>query len=163
MKKILLLLFVLITLTGCKTVRYVPVPEYHTLYKTRVDTVQRWDSVRDVQWMTVREVDSAQLAALGIQLKGLKNALLIERNKLLQQMSNEKTHKVDTVMQRDSIPVPYPVEKPLTKWQQWKMDMGGWAMGVAAVLVILVIIKVTKIAHKILLSVKKSFICWFDI
>ncbi|WP_311440174.1 hypothetical protein [Hoylesella buccalis] len=149
MKKILFLFFVLMSLTGCKTVRYVPVPEYHTLYKTRVDTVQRWDSVRDVQWMTVREVDSAQLAALGIQIKGLKNALLIERNKLLQKMSNEKTHKIDTIMQRDSIPVPYPVEKPLTKWQQWKMDAGGWAMGVLAVLVILVILKVTKIAHKI--------------
>lgn len=149
MKKILLLLFVLITLTGCKTIKFVPVSEYHALYKTRVDTVQRWDSVRDVQWMTVREVDSAQLAALGIQIKGLKNALLIERNKLLQQISNEKTHKVDTIMQRDSIPLPYPVEKPLTKWQRWKMDLGGWAMGVAAVLVILVILKVTKIAHKI--------------
>lgn len=147
MKKILFLFFVLITLTGCKTVKFVPVPEYHTLYKTRVDTVQRWDSVRDVQWMTVREVDSTQLAALGIQIKGLKNALLIERNKLLQQISNEKTHKVDTVLQRDSIPVPYPVEKPLTKWQQWKMDMGGWAIGVLAVLIILVILKVTKIAR----------------
>lgn len=150
MKNILLLFFVIMSLTGCKTVRFVPVPEYHTLYKTRVDTVQRWDSVRDVQWMTVKEVDSAQLAALGIQIKGLKNALLIERNKLLQKISNEKTHKIDTVMQRDSIPVPYPVEKPLTKWQRWKMDLGGWAMGVAAVLVILVILKVTKIAHKIL-------------
>ena len=139
----------LLSLTGCKTVRYVPVPEYHTLYKTRVDTVQRWDSVRDVQWTTVREVDSTQLAALGLQIHGLKKALLLERNRLLQKISNEKTHKVDTVMQRDSIPVPYPVEKQLTKWQQWKMDAGGWAMGVAAVLVILVIIKVTKIAHKI--------------
>ena len=144
---ILLVLSWLLCLMGCRTVKFVPVPEYHTLYKTRVDTVQRWDSVRDVQWMTVREVDSAQLAALGIQIKGLKNALLIERNKLLQKMSNEKTHKIDTVMQRDSIRVPYPVEKPLTKWQRWKMDMGGWAMGVAAVLVILVIIKVTKIVR----------------
>ncbi len=150
MKKILFLFFVFMSLTGCKTVKFVPVPEYHTLYKTRVDTVHRWDSVRDIQWMTVREVDSTQLAALGIQIKGLKNALLIERNKLLQQISNEKTHKVDTVMQRDSIPVPYPVEKQLTKWQRWKMDAGGWAMGVLAVLIILVIIKVTKIAHKIL-------------
>ena len=146
---ILLALLWLLSLTGCKTVRYVPVPEYHTLYKTRVDTVQRLDSVRDVQWMTVREVDSTQLAALGIQIKGLKNALLIERNKLLQKMSNEKTHKIDTVMQRDSIPVPYPVEKQLTKWQRWKMDLGGWAMGVSMLLVILVIIKVTKIGHKI--------------
>ena len=142
---ILLVLSWLLCLMGCRTVKFVPVPEYHTLYKTRVDTVRRLDSVRDVQWMTVKEVDSAQLAALGIQIKGLKNALLIERNKLLQKMSNEKTHKIDTVMQRDSVRVPYPVEKPLTKWQRWKMDLGGWAMGVAAVLVILVILKVTKI------------------
>ncbi|EFA98193.1 hypothetical protein HMPREF9019_0972 [Hoylesella timonensis CRIS 5C-B1] len=110
-----------------------------------MDTVQRWDSVRDVQWMTVREVDSTQLAALGLQIHGLKNALLIERNKLLQKISNEKTHKVDTVMQRDSIPVPYPVEKPLTKWQLWKMDMGGWAMGVAVLLVILLVVRLFKI------------------
>lgn len=145
MKKILLLFFVLTTLTGCKTVKFVPVPEYHTLYKTRVDTVQRWDSVRDVQWMTVREVDSTQLAALGIQIKGLKNALLIERNKLLQKISNEKTHKVDTIMQRDSIPVPYPVEKQLTKWQRWKMDLGGWAMGGVAILVILFVVRLFNI------------------
>lgn len=125
--------------------RYVPVPEYHTRYKTRVDTVQRWDSVRDVQWMTVKEVDSAQLAALGIQIKGLKNAFLIERNKLLQKMSNEKTHKIDTVMQLDSIRVPYPVEKQLTKWQRWKMDAGGCAMGVAAVLVILLVVRLFNI------------------
>lgn len=149
MKKLIFISIIIVCLTGCKTVKFVPVPEYHTLYKTRADTVWRMDSVRDIQWMTVREVDSTQLAALGIQIKGLKNALLIERNKLLQQISNEKTHKVDTIMQRDSIPVPYPVEKPLTKWQRWKMDLGGWAMGVAAVLVILAILKVTKIAHKI--------------
>ena len=146
-KKIYLLgmVLMLLSLAGCKTVKFVPVPEYHTFYKTRVDTVQRWDSVRDVQWMTVREVDSTQLAALGIQLKGLKKALLVERNKLLQKISNEKTHKVDTVMQRDSIPVPYPVEKQLTKWQQWKMDAGGWAMGAVAVFVILLVVRLFKI------------------
>lgn len=143
--KMLSILLVTLCLTGCKTVKFVPVPEYHTVYKTRVDTVQRWDSVRDVQWMTIKEVDSTQLAALGIQIKGLKNALLIERNKLLQQISNEKTHKVDTIMQRDSIRVPYPVEKPLTKWELWKMDAGGWAMGVAAVLVILFVVRLFNI------------------
>lgn len=142
--KIVSIFLATICLYGCKTIKFVPVPEYHTLYKTRVDTVQRWDSVRDVQWMTIREVDSTQLAALGIQLKGLKKALLIERNKLLQKISNEKTHKVDTVIQRDSIPVPYLVEKPLTKWQQWKMDFGGWAMGVVAVLVILFVVRLFK-------------------
>ena len=52
--------------------------------------------------------------------------------------------KADTVMQRDSVRVPYPVEKPLTKWQRWKMDLGGWAMGVAAVFVILFVVRLFK-------------------
>ena len=135
MKKILLLLFVLMSLTGCKTIKFVPVPEYHTLYKTRVDTVQRWDSVYFR--------DSVYIATKG-------DTVFLRKTHWRERFRNLYHVKVDTVMQRDSIPVPYPVEKPLTKWQQWKMDMGGWAMGVAAVFVVLVILKVTKIAHKIL-------------
>ena len=29
----------------------------------------------------------------------------------------------------DSIPIPYPVEKQLSKWEQTKMDFGGIAIG----------------------------------
>lgn len=136
-KKIYLLGMVLamLSLTGCKTVRYVPVPEYHTLYKTRVDTVQRWDSVYFR--------DSVYIAAKG-------DTVFLTKTHWRERFRNVYHVKVDTVMQRDSIRVPYPVEKQLTKWQRWKMDMGGWAMGVTAVLIILVILKVTKIAHKIL-------------
>lgn len=136
-KKIYLLGMVLAMLSfcGCKTVKFVPVPEYHTLYKTRVDTVQRWDSVYFR--------DSVFIAAKG-------DTVYLTKTHWRERFRNVYRVKADTVMQRDSIPVPYPVEKPLTKWQRWKMDMGGWAMGVAAVLVILVILKVTKIVHKIL-------------
>lgn len=41
----------------------------------------RRDVVRDTSWMTIREVDSAELARLGVQIKGLRNALVIERNR----------------------------------------------------------------------------------
>ncbi|WP_304154558.1 hypothetical protein [Hoylesella buccalis] len=135
MKKILFLFFALMSLAGCKTVKFVPVPEYHTLYKTRVDTVQRWDSVYFR--------DSVYMAAKG-------DTVYLTKTHWRERFRNVYHTKTDTIMQRDSIPVPYPVEKQLTKWQQWKMDFGGWTMGVAAVLVILVILKVTKIAHKIL-------------
>lgn len=132
MKKILLLFFVIMSLTGCKTVKFVPVPEYHTLYKTRVDTVQRWDSVYFR--------DSVYMAAKG-------DTVYLTKTHWRERFRNIYHVKADTVMQRDSVRVPYPVEKQLTKWQRWKMDFGGWAMGVAAVLVILVIIKVTKIVR----------------
>lgn len=136
-KKIYLLVMVLtlLALAGCKTVRYVPMPEFHTLYKTRVDTMQRWDSVYFC--------DSVYIAAKG-------DTVYLTKTHWRERFRNIYHAKTDTIMQRDSIRVPYPVVKPLTKWQQWKMDAGGWAMGVAAVLVILVILKVTKIAHKIL-------------
>lgn len=130
MKKILFLLFVLITLTGCKTVKFVPVPEYHTLYKMRVDTVQRWDSVYFR--------DSVYIATKG-------DTVFLTKTHWRERFRNVYHIKADTVMQRDSIPVPYPVEKKLTKWQQWKMDMGGWAMVVAAVFVILVVVRLFKI------------------
>ena len=127
--KMLSILLVTLCLTGCKTVKFVPVPEYHTLYKTRVDTVQRWDSVYFR--------DSVFTATNG-------DTVYLTKTHWRERFRNVYHVKVDTMMQRDSIRVPYPVEKPLTKWQRWKMDLGGWAMGVAAVLVILVIIKVTK-------------------
>ena len=133
--KMLSIFLATLCLMGCRTVKFVPVPEYHTLYKTKVDTVQRWDSVYFR--------DSVFIAAKG-------DTVYLTKTHWRERFRNVYHIKTDTIMQRDSIPVLYPVEKPLTKWQQWKMDMGGWAMGVLAVLVILVIIKVIKIAHKIL-------------
>lgn len=130
MKKILFLFFVIMSLTGCKTVKFVPVPEYHTLYKMRVDTVQRLDSVYFR--------DSVYIAAKG-------DTVFLTKTHWRERFRNVYHVKADTVMQRDSVRVPYPVEKPLTKWQRWKMDLGGWAMGVAAVLVILVVVRLFKI------------------
>lgn len=128
--KMLSVLLVTLCLTGCKTVKFVPVPEYHTLYKTRVDTVQRWDSIYFR--------DSVFIAAKG-------DTVYLTKSHWRERFRNVYNVKVDTVMQRDSIRVPYPVEKPLTKWQRWKMDAGGWAMGVAAVLVILFVVRLFNI------------------
>lgn len=57
------------------------VPEYHSEVVHDTDSVVRRDVVRDTSWMTIREVDSAELARLGVQIKGLRNALVIERNR----------------------------------------------------------------------------------
>lgn len=39
----------------------------------------------------------------------------------------------------DSIPVPYPVERELTKWEKAKMEAGGWAIGAGTALLAAVI------------------------
>ena len=127
--KIVSIFLATICLYGCKTIKFVPVPEYHTLYKTRVDTVQRLDSVYFR--------DSVFIAAKG-------DTVFLTKTHWRERFRNVYHTKTDTIMQRDSIRVAYPEEKSLTKWQQWKMDMGGWAMGVVAVLVILFVVRLFK-------------------
>lgn len=124
------ILLVTLCLTGCKTVKFVPVPEYHTLYKTRVDTVQYRDSIYFR--------DSVYVAAKG-------DTVYLTKTHWRERFRNIYHVKADTVMQRDSVRVPYPVEMPLTKWQRWKMNLGGWAIGVAAVLVILFVVRLFNI------------------
>ena len=41
----------------------------------------------------------------------------------------------DSIVLHDSIPVPYPVERKLGRWEQVKVDYGGVAIGVVAVMV----------------------------
>lgn len=36
--------------------------------------------------------------------------------------------------------VPYPVEKELTRWQQMKLEIGGWAFGIIFIITIVIIV-----------------------
>jgi hypothetical protein len=53
---------------------------------------------------------------------------------------------VDTIysIQVDSIRVPYPVEKQLSRWEKIKLDMGGIAIGCIVVLIALIVFKFWK-------------------
>lgn len=43
------------------------------------------------------------------------------------------------------VKVPYPVEKELTRWQQFRMDFGGWAMCIVVIsILILIVYKIKK-------------------
>ena len=49
----------------------------------------------------------------------------------------------------DSIPVPYPVEKQLTRWQSFKMSVGGYAVVILSLgLIGLIIYVIRKIATR---------------
>lgn len=45
-----------------------------------------------------------------------------------------------TSVKSDSIPVPYPVEKKLTCWEQTKMDVGGIAIGFMATVTVIAVV-----------------------
>lgn len=60
------------------------------------------------------------LAELGVRLKQGERAILILQKELEKAMSKQKEVIHDTVVKVDSIRVPYPVEKQVTKWEKLK-------------------------------------------
>lgn len=128
----------LLLISGCKT-KYVTVPEYHKEYISRTDSFFHTDTIREKEWMTIKEVDSMQLAELGLQLRNIKTAYLIERNRNRERNNVTTSIKTDTIFKADSVSVPYPVERKLNKWERVKMDYGGMAIGGTSVAVCFIV------------------------
>ena len=113
------ILFVLM-LQGCRT-KYVSVPEYHNVYVNKHDTLTKHDSVYQKEF-----VDR--------YVKG--DTVFLTKTKVDYRYKNlYKTLYRDSI-KTDSVRVPYPVEKKLSRWQGLKMEVGGWAIGVLSVVVL---------------------------
>lgn len=77
------------------------------------------------------------------------------REKELEHQLSQRDSIIDALrlqlasVKSDSIPVPYPVEKKLTRWEQTKMDAGGIAIGfMATVMVVAVVWLVRRFRRK---------------
>lgn len=90
--------------SSCKT-KYVAVPEYHNVYVEKRDTLTRVDSIY--------EKDSVLVMISGDTVTTYKTKILYRDR------WREKIVYRDSV-KTDSIRVPYPVEKPVSKWQRAK-------------------------------------------
>ena len=115
---------IVICCVSCKT-KYVTVPEYHKEYINRTDTFLRSD--------TLFRLDSVVIRQQG-------DTTVIEKIRWQNRFVNVYKVKTDTIMKSDSIRVPYPVERKLSKWQQLRLDFGGWAMGGTVVAIVFIII-----------------------
>lgn len=123
---IVVLLIVLWLFTSCKSKTvYVPVESVKTEYKERlrVDSIYKYDSIFQDRYM-----------------KGDTVFLTKEKYKYLDKIKIVR----DSIFRTDSISVPYPVEKQLSKWEKVKMDVGGWAIGVASCLLIILAIYIIR-------------------
>ena len=107
------LIWLLVSLCGCTTTKYVPVETVRTEYRDH--DVERLvaDTVHDTRFVFV---------------KG--DTVLDIRDRWHKQL--EYVHDTCYIERHDSIPVPYPVERPLSRWEQTKMDFGGFALGALA-------------------------------
>lgn len=107
-------------LSGCRSIQYVPVEVVKT-DTTYINKVQR-DSIYQLDSIYIRDKGDTVL---------ITKTKYIYRDKLIR----------DTVYASrvDSIQVPYPVEKELSRWQQFRLDVGGWAIGILAGAVLTII------------------------
>lgn len=120
MKRLLYVLVIFMLLTGvfssCRT-QYIPVETVKTEYRVR-------DSIRHD---SVYRQDSVYVTVKGDTVYEYKYKYLYKYQYI---------NRTDTLMKTDSIQIPYPVEKQLSKWQRFKLDFGGTAMLIVIMIVI---------------------------
>ena len=106
---------------SCRSVQYVPLENIRTECKTRdsiqVDSIYNQDSIY-------------------VFVKG--DTVYQYRYKYLYKY--QYINRADTVIKTDSVQVPYPIEKQLSRWQSIKMELGGWAFGLVIAFVLIIIV-----------------------
>ena len=127
-------------LSSCKTIQYVPVESHSIEHHYHNDTIKEKDSVITEKTTFIKEADSALVASLGLKLKSNERAILILQSEIQKLISEKKESKTDTFIKVDSVQVPYPVEKKLTKWQETKMEVGRIAIVVCIAVTIMLIV-----------------------
>lgn len=114
---------ILISLAGCKSVQYVPMETVRTdsIYVDRYqrDSIYQRDSVFVNRW-TAGDT--------------------IYQDKVVWKYVYRDKVKYDTVaiLRSDTINVPYPVECKLSKWEQLKLNVGGWAISIIIIIVLII-------------------------
>lgn len=104
---------------SCRT-QYVPVETVRTEYKTR-------DSIR---FDSIYQRDSIYMLVKGDTIYQYKYKYLYRYL---------TTNRTDTILKTDSIQIPYPVEKQLSRWQSIKMELGGWSFGIIILFILIII------------------------
>lgn len=131
-------------LTSCSHRVDVPVQSIRTdtIYMSRKDSVHIKDSLITRQVINIR--DSVAIHDSVVIIKdeqgNIKEKLIIryrdrwhatQDNLTLQRLlaHYKASNDILRATRKERIEVPIPVEKKLSRWQKFKMDVGGWAIG----------------------------------
>lgn len=96
---------------SCRNVKYVPVETVKT------DSIY----INQVQRDSIYRLDS-------IYIRDKGDTVWVEKYKYL--FVDKLRHDTMYVNHTDTIREPYPVERELSRWQNMKMELGGWAFGI---------------------------------
>ena len=118
--------------SGCETIRYVPLEQTHTEHHWHTDSVHTTDSVIHMKETTIMQLDSAEMARYGIQLKSAERAWLIKTQELQRQIERLEAMTATKDSVHDTIPVPVEVIKEvpakISGWQSGLMRVGFVAL-----------------------------------
>lgn len=147
-----LLITVMTLLCGCTNTRYVPVETVRTEYigQDNTELLNVIRSLTERLYQKDRQVDSLMqsnrellvLSEKGDTLRHDRETIVYRatyREKELEKLVELKNDSIRELVRQlesvkaDTISVPYPVEKQLTRWEQTKMDFGGFALGGLAI------------------------------
>lgn len=122
MKTIIYILTILLTsaICSCRSVEYVPreTIKHDTTYINKLikDSIYLKDSV---------------------YIHSKNDTVFVEKYKY--QYIDKVVRDTSYVVKSDTISVPYPVEKKLTRWQQLKLDIGGISIGIIIITILVVV------------------------
>lgn len=115
----------LVLICACTTTKYVPVESVRTEYVDRGSA--RVDSV------TLRD---------SIVIQSGADTVRIEKWRWREKISFMRDTL--TIIKTDSVQVPFPVEKELSRWQKTKMDLGGIAIGMCCAVILWLIVWIAR-------------------
>ena len=115
----------MLALCSCTRTVYEPMEVVRTEYKDKVVERVTIDSVTDTRFVFI---------------KG--DTVIDYRDRV--KWKEKLVHDSIYIERTDSIPVPYPVERKLSHWEQTKMDFGGMAIGAVAVVVCAAVVWLVK-------------------
>lgn len=160
---LVLVMMLLCALFGSCITKYVPVESVRTEYRDK-DNTELLDVIKSLTerlHQKERQVDSLMQShneRLVLNDKG--DTLRHDRETIVYRSSHRETEleklleaKNDSLrylrqqlesIKADTIRQPYPVEKPLSRWEQSKMDFGGFALGGVAVVLCIAVVWLIK-------------------
>ena len=130
---IVIVVFLSMLFGSCQTIKYVPVEIIRTEYVSKTDTFIQKDSIH------VKD---------SVFIYSRNDTMFVNKWHIAYKDKIVKKIICDAIVKEDSIQVPYPVEKKLSKWEGIKMDFGGMAIGASIVSVLMIIIGVVMKVRK---------------
>lgn len=144
--------------SACTSTKYVPVESVRTEYVhgDNSELLNIIQSLTERLHKKERQVDSLMqsyrellvLSENGDTLRHDREKIVYRashRESELEKLVESKNDSIRELLRQlesvksDSIPVPYPVERSLSRWEKAKMDFGGMAIGATVLLVVFVI------------------------